>query len=279
MQTAFDPPATMRSRQLLLGVLCAWISAVAQAASPEASALANAVHRGDCNAAFRLLNPDIGSNDAQAAFLTGRLLEEGICVRPNPTGAALYYARSAALGNHAAALDYAASVGLGAGSPQSYERAGTLCRSAGLDPQARSSPYALGYACTVRAVAGRLLRTRLPKGAFQSGSRSAQVIFTPASGGLTLKSTSPVGYDDAATGSIVREPLVDAEAVIGKAWVEAMAALPAPDRAQLDAQPVELSLDLDMSLEVGRALQHADTGELKPFMPGDLLPLGAPLSR
>ena len=95
------------------------------------------------------------------------MLDEGICVKTNPVAAAHFYERAAGLGDKAAALDYArpksvwalAALGI-------YERAGDLCHDAGLNPEGKLSRYSLGYVCTVRAVAGKLLRTSLPRGAF-----------------------------------------------------------------------------------------------------------------
>ena len=233
-----------------------------------------AIRRGDCAAAVKLLNPDVTLNDDQTAFLTGRMLDEGICVQKNPAAAAHFFARATDLGDKNAELDYGAKVGLGDGTKQSYERAGDLCRDAGLDPEARLSRYSLGYACTVRSVAGELLRETLPKGAFYGATAAVLVEFSPASAEMRIRSTPHVRLGDAATGSNMRMPLVNAQWEIEKAWRNAVAAVPKPDAAQLDNQAVQLSLDVDMTLEVGSEASRNSAQPFRSLAPGDVMPGG-----
>ena len=184
-----------------------------------------------------------------------------------------YFSRAADLGDHSAALDYAAKVGLGEGAEQHYERAGSLCRAAGLDPQGKSSSYSLGYACTLSSVAGKLLRESLPQGAFLTGGGPAVVEFNPASVEMRVRSTPPVAVGDAAIGFHMRRPLINAPQEIQKAWRSAMAAVPKPDAARLDNQSVELPVDVDSTLEAGRkAAQQGDAQVMHPLFPGEVVP-------
>jgi hypothetical protein len=161
-------------------------------------------------------------------------------------------------------LDFAAKVGLGEGTEQDYQRAGKLCRDAGIDPQSRFSDYSLGYACTLRGVAGKLLRKTLPEGAFKPMAGAAvEVEFTPASGKVRVLSTPHVGKAEARTGSFVPQPLISAPQEIDKAWRGASAAAPTPDTARLDNQPLELTLDVDMTLASQR--QDGQARNQQPF--------------
>jgi TPR repeat protein len=231
----------------LLGLSFTALAAGATSLPP----LVVAIRHGDCVTAVKLVNAQVSSNDDQTPFVAGRMLDEGLCVKKDAAAATPYFARAVDLGNRSAKLDYAAKVGLREGTEQSYEIAGDTCRSAGFDPQAKLSHYSLGYACTVLGVADKLLRETLPERAFLPGS-AALVEFTPASAEMRIRSTPQVGRGDASTGSIVRRPLVDAEQVIKKAWRDALAAVPKPDATRLDNQTVELSLDVDMTLETDR---------------------------
>jgi hypothetical protein len=212
-----------------------------------------AVRRGDCSKAVQELNSEVTANQSQTAlFVGGRMLDEGICVTRDPLAAARFFERSTELGNADAALDYAAKIGLGEGTQQDYQRAGDACHKAGIDPTGQLSFYSLGYACTVRGVAGRLLRETLPKGAFLIPTAPAIVEFQPSTSGIRVRSAPAVERGEAPTGSWVRVPLVDARQAIAKAWRDALAAVPKPDVASLGAQVVSLPLDLDMTLEFGR---------------------------
>jgi hypothetical protein len=228
----------------------------ASAASPPA--LVAAVKRGDCATAISQVNSQSGSMSDQTAFVAGRMLDEGLCVKQDSVAAAQYFERAADLGNKNAKLDYAAKVGLGEGSAQSYEIAGDICRSAGFDPQTRLSQYSLGYACTVLAVAGKHLRETLPTGAFVPGRGPALIDFSPASADIEVRATPQVGRGEAATGSIISRPLIDAQQEIKKAWRYALVQVPKPDATRLENRTVELSLDVDMTLEADReAVTHS----------------------
>jgi hypothetical protein len=233
-----------------------------------------AVRRGDCDAAVKLLKPEVTLNDDQSAFVTGRMLDEGICVQQSPTSAAHFFARATELGDKSAELDYGAKVGLGNGVAQDYARAGDLCRDAGLDPEAHVSRYSLGYACTISGVAAKLLRETLPKGAFYGTNPVVLIEFSPGSAQMHIRATPRVGMADAATGSNMRMPLVNATLEIEKAWRNAVAAVPKPDAAQLENQPVKLTLDVDMTLEGGRAITSNNAKPFRSVLPGDVMPGG-----
>jgi len=226
------------------------ITVFASAASLSSDPIVVAVKHGACAKAVALANARVASGDNEATFLAARMLDEGICMQKDPVQAADYFTQAVDRGDQSAMLDYAAKLGLGIGTDQSYERAGDICRSAGFDPQRQLSPYSLGYACTVTGIASRLLRETLPKGAFHPGA--IIVDFNPASGEMRIKTTPEVGRGDAPIGSSLRPPLIDAPREINKSWGDAVAAAPKPNGAQLDNRSVELTLDVDMTLEAGR---------------------------
>jgi hypothetical protein len=239
----------------------------APSAPPLTGALVNALKHGECGAAVKLVNPLVNSNDELTSFVAGRMLMEGLCTKKDEAAAADYFAHAAALGNHSAQLDYAALIGLGVGSDQSYARAGDICRAAGIDSQAQVSSYTLGYACTVRSVAGRMLREAVPKGAFRLGSEPALIEFTPADAKLTISSVPPVRRSEPALGSRLGAPMIDAQREISRAWSDALSQVPKPDAAKLDAQPIALSVDVDMTLEAGRSEEKSShVGDLQPML-------------
>jgi hypothetical protein len=262
--------ATSTARGFTVIALAAGCVALASEAPPSASAVAVAIKRGHCVEAAALINADVASNDRQSAFLAGRLLDEGVCVQADPMAAAHYFARAAELGDRNGTLDFAAKVGLGEGVEQDYQRAGDLCRAAGVDPKKQLSSYSLGYACTVRGVAGKLLRETLPTGSFKpTAGAVALVEFTPATGDMRVRATPHVASSDAPTGSVRPVPLVDAPKEIQKAWRHALAAAPRPDASRLDNQAVELPVDVDMTLELERrAPQSLELQE--PLFHGDI---------
>jgi hypothetical protein len=228
-----------------------------------------AVRHGDCSKAIQELNLEVKANQSQTAlFVGGRMLDEGICMNKDPLTAAKFYERSSELGDANAALDYAAKIGLGEGTQQDYQLAGDACHKAGIDPKGQVSFYSLGYACTVRAVAGRLLRETLPKGAFHIPTAPAIVEFRPSTSEIRVRSAPEAERGEAVTGSWVRAPMVNARQVIEKAWRDALAAVPKPDVASLGAGVVSLPLDLDMSLEAGRNATP-DTQDYGRLLPGD----------
>ena len=240
------------ARKLAAVALGACMVTATFAAGLSSHPVATAVKRGDCDAAIGLVKTGVASNDPQAAFLGGRMLDEGVCVVQNHEAAARFFELAASLGNKDASLEYAAKVGLGEGAEQSYERAGELCRAAGLDPQAHLSGYSLGYACTLRSVAGRLLRVSLPAGAFRPGTGTAVVEFRPSGSTIRVLSAPRVEREsEPSIGSHMGRHQVDAQRAIEVAWRNALAAVPKPDAGHLEAQAVELSLDAEMTLENG----------------------------
>jgi hypothetical protein len=223
------------------------VDAPAWRSSAAVRPIVSAMSRGDCAGAVKAGNEGVTSGDARAMFVVGRMVNEGICTAQDRNAAVSYFARATELGDNGSALDFATKVGLGEGVEQSYERAGELCRTAGLDPQARMSRYSLGYACTVGGLAAELLRTTVPRGAFRAGA--LRVEFTPVTGAMEIRSTPSVALADEGTGSNLRHPLVDAPREITRAWKNALAQVPKPDAAILDKLSIEMPLDIDMALE------------------------------
>jgi hypothetical protein len=267
-----------RTPRLLVAGLCTILpgtSPFAAAGNLASDPIVAAVRHRDCPRAVRELNAAVGMKDSQTAlFVGGRMLDEGICVKRDPEAATEYFARSAALGDQNAALDYAAKVGMGQGVPQDYLRAGNLCHSAGADPEGRLTPYALGYACTVRGVAGRMLRESLPKGAFLTPTAPAMVEFSPGSSQMHILSVPKVERAEAKTGSFIGAPLVNARQVIENAWRDAVAAVPRPVTADLGSEVVQVPLDLDTTLEVGRSAPSGAL-DISQILPGEYHSLGA----
>ena len=240
----------------------------AQSAPLASNPIAVAIKRSDCDKAVELVRSGVAANDPQSIFLGGRMLDEGICVVPNADAAAQYYEHAASLGDKDASLEYAAKVGLGEGAAQDYARAGDLCRAAGLDPKARLSGYALGYACTLRSAAGTRLRVTLPAGAFKPGTGETRVEFSPATSAMRILSTPKVARGSKpALGRQLADPLVDADSVIGEAWKAAVAKAPKPDPARLERQSIELSLDTDTPLENGPPSDDPKLGNQKHELP------------
>jgi hypothetical protein len=240
--------------------------------SPSSRELLKAVTQGDCDAAIRLGNADLQSNDAQASLLVGRMVVAGVCVQPDQTLAAAYFSHAAALGLPDALIEYGVQVGLGTGVDQSYERAGDLCKRGGVAPPADHwSLYSLGYVCTVRGEASRRLRQGLPRGAFVPNSGAAQVSFNPVSGAMQIRSTPRVASQQNTTGSAIHQRLFDARAVIGEAWKQALDAVPKPDVTRLDDQKLELTLDVDNAIDGRASGGQSDSRNQSGFMlPGEI---------
>ncbi|HWZ62620.1 MAG TPA: hypothetical protein VNX02_06335 [Steroidobacteraceae bacterium] len=246
--------------------------------SQPARDLVRAVARDDCDAVARLANEGMKSNDAQAIFLIGRMIAEGVCVPADGAAATPYFAHAAAQGFGAAEIEYGLQTGLGAGAEQSYERAGDLCQKGGLEQQGGgSSLYSLGYVCTVRGLASRRLRVSLPHGALLPG-RAARVSFNPVSGVMQIRTTPRVAtVHDTTTGTFVERPTFDAQASIGKAWRWALDAAPKPDAARLENQAIELNLDLDITIEGGTGNGHSEGQPTNgTLMPADVRPPPVP---
>ncbi|HUN93541.1 MAG TPA: hypothetical protein VMU33_15935 [Burkholderiaceae bacterium] len=252
-------PPSSAGRLLVMAVLAAATHAVTARAA-DAPPLAEhpivaAVARGDCPAAVELLNRDSEANDPQAIFLAGRMLDEGICVKQDHDAATRFFSRSAELGDNEAKLELAAKFGLGQGTEQDYAKAGAICHAAGIDPEGKVSPYALGYACTVRSIAARLARDSMPPNAIRPGASGiAQVEFRTASSTLRVRSAPRLAVEsDAPTGSMIRRGRGDSTHAIEEAWSGALASVPKPEAARLDDQPVALPLDVGPMLVVGAA--------------------------
>jgi hypothetical protein len=248
-------------------VLGATTADAAASTAPLSGDLVNALKKNNCVAALKLINPLVTSNDEQTSFIVGRMLAEGLCVKKDTTAAADYFEHAATLGYNPGRLDYASMIGMGVGAAQDYERAGEICRHAGVDSQAQVSLYTLGYACTVRSVASRVMRESIPKNAFKLGADPALVEFAPASAKLTINSTPPVRMGEPPLGSHLGAPLIDANSEINRAWKEAVAQVPKPDATKLDEQAIALSMDLDLTLESGRPDgKKGNLSDLQPLL-------------
>jgi hypothetical protein len=215
----------------------------ALAASDEE--IVQALRRGDCNAAVQLANSAVKANEAKSIFVVGRMVDEGVCTRGDGASATPYFARAAALGFHPAALDQAVQTGLGEGVVQSYARAGELCQMGGLPVPAGTSAYALGYICTVRGVASRLLRRSLVQ-----DSGTVRLSFNPASGALRIESAPRVSSAQTHTGTYLRTPQTEGRRVVELTWRRALSAVPKPDAAQLPDEAFDVTLDLDETIEL-----------------------------
>lgn len=242
--------------------------ALAATESAASQSIIKAIRKGDCDKAVKQMNDAVNSTDARADFLAGRMLNEGVCVKQDSAGAADYFKRALELGDRSSALDYGTKIGLGEGAPQSYEHAGEICRTGGLDAEGRLSTYSLGYACTLQGVAGMLLRENVPKRAFSGGV--ALVQFTPQGAAMQIRSTPHVGRGDPDAGSNVGRPLVDARAEIEKAWKDALASVPKPDPARLDNKAIDLPLDVELTIEPGKDSKR--DGNQGALLQGEILP-------
>jgi hypothetical protein len=255
----------------VLGTFAATLAIAAESAATQP--IDDAIRHGDCSTAIKAVTDLSNAQDAQAEFIAGRMAAEGVCTNQDSAAAADHYKRSLELGNRTAGLEYGAKVGMGEGAVQSYERAGEICRNAGLDAAGRSSAYSLGYACTVGGVAGEVLRENFPKGAIVRGGGAALVSFTASNGALQIRSPPHVGMADLQVGTYIQHPMIDARDEIKKAWQRAMTMVPKPDAARLEARAIDLPLDLEMTIEMGRgsaALQqgHSFRGDIvNPRLP------------
>jgi hypothetical protein len=242
-------------------------AALAATQSAATQSVVKAIKKGDCDKAIKQMNDAVSSSDAGAYFLAGRMLDEGVCVKQDSAGATPYFKRAFELGDRASALDFGTKIGLGQGVEQSYEHAGNACRTGGLDAQGKLSAYSLGYACTVRGVAGTLLRENLPTGSFTGGA--ALVQFIPQGAAMQIRSMPNIARE-AQTGSSVGRPLIDGAAAIEKAWKEALAQVPKPDQTKLDGNAIDLLLDVEMTIESGKNARRGDQGAL---LPSDTVPV------
>jgi hypothetical protein len=234
--------------------------------------VALAVRHQNCNKAIAELNAiaaQPNTTDAFSLFVGGRMLDEGICTRQDANEATRYFERSAQLGDSQAQFDLATKIGMGQGTAQDYAVAGRTCHEAGVDPSGLLSFYSVGYACTVTGVAGRLLRTSLPTGAFRLPTRPAVVEFNLNGSQVRVVSAPEPQRGPAPLGSIIGPFLVDPQTAIAKAFREALEAVPKPDANSLSPGIVTLSLDLDISLEGGKP--PPPSGSHDKILPGDVI--------
>ena len=233
---------------------------------------AMAVGRGECADALALVKRDIELNDAQSVFIAGRMIDEGLCMKRNSTLATTFFGHAARLGDAGAQLEYGAKIGLGEGVAQDYAGAGSQCRAAGLDPQKQLSDYALGYVCTVRALASRLLRETLPSNTFvKAAGARARLEFNPAAGQMSVKASSPIAEGEPSVASRIALPLVNIRKEVEKAWRKAVDQAAKPDAARLENQPVEVLLDLDLTMEQSsNAARRQVSEDIRPIQNWDV---------
>ena len=269
--------STLRFTCLLSAVASAAIAlptsaSAASTGSQSSRDLVRAIARGDCDGAVRLASEGKQSDDPQTIFFIGRMFAEGVCIDADGAAATTYFSHAAAQGFPGAEIEYGLQYGLGDGVEQSYERAGEHCQKGGLEHQGGgASLYSLGYVCTVRGLASRRLRETLPRGAIMPGSRAARVSFNPVSGTMQIRTIPRVAtVPDTTTGTFVQRPIIDADAIIARAWRDALNAVPRPDAARLENQGIELNLDLDMTLEAGGGGGRVHLLPNSVLMPGDV---------
>lgn len=253
------------------GVLgaCALTSANASD-EPGSDPVVSAIMHRDCTKAVSALNSVADAPDAKHAytlFVGGRMLAEGICTVKDPAQASAYFERSASYGDLNATLEYGTEIGLGVGASQDYASAGKECREGGLDVGGSVSAYSLGYACTVRGMAGRLLRASLPKGAFRLPTEPAVVEFNPATSKFKIVSAPAAAkFADAPSGSLIAPAVVNPTQVITRAWKKAESSVPKPDKQNLTSEVIRMSLDIDATLEGGALAEPPPN-----LLPSDLL--------
>ena len=254
---------------LLVPILA--LSGIAVADAPQFNAVVSAVRHGDCANAVELVNHANLVDDPQALFWGGRMLAEGICVDQDDVSAAKFYLRSAELGDLRAPLDRAAYVGLGVSTVQSYPEAGELCRKAGVDPGTKVSSAELGYVCTLRGLASRIVRQTIPPNALRVPAEPVRIAFHPRSGVIDIVSMPHVlAAPLSPIGSNLRRPLVDLGAAVQDAWRRATEKAPKPADDVLDDQIIEVALDVDLALEAGAPAADRSTSAA----PGPILHVG-----
>ena len=242
-----------RCRALFNAVVLAGVG-VAQAAAAQEQPLARhpivaAVAGSRCHEAVDLLNAGIKANDAQALLLGGRMLDGGFCVKEDPAAATLLFERATELGNRDAGYELAAKLGLGQGVKQDYEFAGVACRKAGADPARTVSNYTLGYACTVRGLAGKIAREQLPRDAVQPGAGGTVLVeFRPASAKTDVTPGPQFAMRaEASTGSNLRRQRNDVRWTVEESWRLAVQRVPKPDYPLLADVPLRLQLDFEFT--------------------------------
>lgn len=243
------------------GILVALLATCGLAQAAESIALAEhpitkAVVKGQCTRAGSLVNSQVEANDAQAAFIAGRMLDEGICVQADPALSYRFFERSEKLGSRTAAFEEAAQIGQGMGSGAGYERAGEVCRLSGADADHRLDNYSLGYVCTLAVLAGRSMRLTLSEGVFLHPSEPIVILVDPARSDPSIVSAPPVAKErEAATGSRLRRPVINLEEKLAEAWKSARASAPRPDTSALrSGASVSLPIDVNMVLELALAV-------------------------
>lgn len=241
----------LRRATLMLFCVASAVAAHASFAATGPAAITVAVQSGECKAAIDLVNKGAADKDARSVFLGGRMQDEGGCVDVNREAAAHYFEAAATLGDAQAMLEYAGTIGLGIGAPQSYERAGSLCRLAGLDKNNKFNDYTLGFVCTVTAEAGRRARLAFSPGDLATSGANAHIRFSAADSSVHILSTPHIlNREEAGTGSHIRRPKLNVDDIVEGAIHHALSDMPKADAAKLSAEPVELVIDLDMSVRI-----------------------------
>jgi hypothetical protein len=97
-----------------------------------------------------------------------------------------------------------------------------------------------------------MLRETLPKGAFHLPASPAVVEFNLGSSEMHIVSMPKAERAEARTGARIGAPLVNTQEAIEKAWRAALAAAPKPETTKLGNEMLELTIDMDLTLEAGR---------------------------
>lgn len=230
---------------ILAGLVAATASANTQGAFAQAAL--EALRRSDCQVAIDNLNKGISAKEADAFFWAGRFLDTGACVGLDKPQAAEMFNAAVLLGNERARIELGGKHGLGVGFEQSYEKAGEIFRSAGIDTPKRSNLYSVGYAGTLRAAAADQMFARLPGDLIQAGfSGDIFVDFQPASGRINVRLGPQFAMRvDSKTGSNLRRSRTEIQNVVEEAWADAMKTVPKPDASRLDNEVVTIPIRID----------------------------------
>jgi hypothetical protein len=93
---------------------------------------------------------------------------------------------------------------------------------------------------------------------------------------MHIRAVPHVRLGDAPLGTNMRRPIVDAPVEIERAWREALAAVPKPDAARLDNQAVQLSLDVDTTLEDNKRAAPNQSQLSNVLVQGQFHPISGP---
>lgn len=254
--------ATLHAGLAALALAGAIAPAAAQPPPLASHPIVAAISRAQCQEAVALLNAGINAKEAQSLLLGGRMLDSGFCVNADPVRAARFYERAFERGEVNAAYDVASSIGLGQGARQDYEAAGAACRMAGADSQRVVTDYTLGYACTVRGLAAKLARERLPRDAVPPGAgATVSIQFRPASAKTTVIAPSGAGRQ--------RNEVVQK---LEEAWRLAVQRVPKADYTALADEPLKFDITFEFGNPAVEGRHPAQDFVPSPALRGQMKP-------